>query len=53
MGISILCQGGWEARTAFRRADTEPPLAGFGVYGGCTALRLHGELPGILISIWC
>ena len=33
-------------------AATEPPAAGFGAYGGCTVLRLHGELPEILIPIW-
>ena len=33
-------------------ADTEPPVAGFGAYGGCTILRRRAELPGILISIY-
>ena len=40
-----------EGENPVSEAATEPPVAGFGVNGGCTVLRLHGELPGILISI--
>ena len=43
--------GGLERENRISEAAIEPPRAGFDACGGCTVLGLHGELPGILISI--
>ena len=43
--------GGLGSENRILRADTEPPLAGFGVYGGSTVLGGHGEVRGVLICI--
>ena len=56
-GLHVVAEGGsargWQnGRYPVSEAATEPPAAGFGAHGGGAVLRLHGELPGILISIW-